>query len=226
MSSAITAAQVAENVHRVRERIAAAALRAGRDAADVVLMAAAKTKGPELVRAALAAGVCDVGENYVQEAEEKRAAIDLPARWHLIGHLQRNKARRAVSTFDVVQTVDSAALAASLARHCAAARRRVAVMIEVKLAAEATKHGVEPEAVPELAAALRQHESLALQGLMAIPPPATAAETRRHFRRLRELGERVGVAQLSMGMSDDFELAIEEGATLVRVGRGIFGVRD
>jgi len=225
MSVVLTPAQVADNVRRVRERIAAAASRAGRDASEIVLVAAAKTKGADLVRAAIAAGVGDIGENYVQEAAAKRAAVDLPARWHLIGHLQSNKARRAATVFDVVQTVDSASLAASLAGHCAAVSRRMAVMIEVKLGAEPSKKGVAPEAVAELAAALRAHDTLSLQGLMSIPPPGTAAATRLHFRRLRELAEEVGVAQLSMGMSDDFELAIEEGATLVRVGRGIFGER-
>jgi pyridoxal phosphate enzyme (YggS family) len=223
--AALTAEQVADNVRRVRERVAAAALRAGRRPEEIALVAAAKTKGAALVRAAIAAGVSDIGENYVQEAEGKRAAVDLPARWHLIGHLQRNKARRAVQVFDVVQTVDSYELAASLARHCAAAGRRLAVLIEVKLAAEATKNGVEPDAVAELVARLNGLHELSVDGLMAIPPAAPAGEARSYFRRLRTLAEGAGLAQLSMGMSDDFEVAVEEGATMVRVGRGIFGER-
>lgn len=225
MSAAVTPRDVADNVARVRERIATAAARAGRSEADVTLVAAAKTKSAALVRAAVAAGVTDIGENYVQEAEEKRAGVDLEVRWHLIGHLQRNKARRAWRCFDVVQTVDNFEIAAALARHAEAAQGRLTLLIEVQLVAEPNKHGVSPEELGELAGRVRELPALSLDGLMAIPPPGSPSDARRHFRRLRALAADLGLKDLSMGMSDDFETAIEEGATMVRVGRGIFGAR-
>lgn len=215
---------IAANVHAVRERIARAAARAHRDPASVRLIAVSKTKPADAVRAAMAAGVTDIGENYVQEAEAKRAAVGGGASWHLIGHLQRNKAARAAALFDCIQTVDSGALGAALSRHAAALGRTLRVLIEVRLGGEATKSGIEPEALPALLEALRL-PGLAVAGLMTVPPPGEPEAMRAHFRTLRELRDRAGLAELSMGMSDDFEVAVEEGATMVRVGRAIFGAR-
>lgn len=215
---------VAANLAAVRARIAAAARRAGRDPAEVRLIAAAKTKPAALVRAAIAAGVTDVGENYVQEAAAKRAEVGAGARWHLIGHLQRNKAAKALDTFDCIQTVDSAALGAALARHAAARDRTLHVLVEVRLGGEASKSGVEPEALPALLAALRDPH-LVVDGLMTVPPPGPADAVRPFFRQLRALAAQAGLRELSMGMTDDFEIAIEEGATMVRIGRAIFGAR-
>jgi len=215
---------VAANLAAVRIRIARAAQRAGRDPGTVHLIAVSKTKPAALVRAALAAGATDFGENYVQEAVAKRAEVGAGGRWHLIGHLQRNKAARAVETFDCIQTVDSAALGTALARHAAEQQRTIHVLVEVRLGGEATKSGVDPEALPALLAEL-QLPALVVDGLMTVPPPGDPEAARPHFRTLRALGERAGLRELSMGMSDDFEVAIEEGATMVRVGRAIFGAR-
>ena len=215
---------VAANLAAVRIRIARAAERAGRDPGTVHLIAVSKTKPAALVRAALAAGATDFGENYVQEAVAKRAELGAGGRWHLIGHLQRNKAARAVETFDCIQTVDSAALGTALARHAAEQQRTIHVLVEVRLGGEATKSGVDPEALPALLAEL-QSPALVVEGLMTVPPPGDPETARPHFRTLRALGERAGLRELSMGMSDDFEVAIEEGATMVRVGRAIFGAR-
>jgi len=215
---------VAANLAAVRARIARAAERAGRDPGSVHLIAVSKTKPAALVRAALAAGATDFGENYVQEAVAKRAEVGAGGRWHLIGHLQRNKAARAVETFDCIQTVDSAALGTALARHAAEQQRTIHVLVEVRLGGEATKSGVDPEALPALLAEL-QSPALVVDGLMTVPPPGDPEAARPHFRTLRALGERAGLRELSMGMSDDFEVAIEEGATMVRVGRAIFGAR-
>ena len=215
---------VAANLAAVRVRMASAAQRAGRDPETVRLIAATKTKPAALVRAAIDAGATDIGENYVQEASAKRAEVGDGARWHLIGHLQRNKAARAVEVFDCVQTVDSAALGAALSRHAAAQGRTLRVLIEVRLGGEATKNGVEPDELPALVEALRL-PSLLVDGLMTVPPPGDPESARPHFRILREWRDRLGLRELSMGMSDDFEVAIEEGATMVRVGRAIFGAR-
>jgi pyridoxal phosphate enzyme (YggS family) len=218
---------VAANVAAVRRRIARAAERARRDPSTVVLIAAAKTKSAALVGEAIAAGIADVGENYVQEAAVKRAQVTGPARWHMIGHLQRNKARRACEVFDVIQSVDDVALGEALSRCGEAAGRAIPVLIEVNLGGETSKSGVDPHALAEIATHLRALPHLAVQGLMAIPPPGAAAEDARpHFRRLRELRDRLELRELSMGMTDDFEVAIEEGATMVRVGRAIFGERE
>jgi PLP dependent protein len=217
--------EIAANLSAVRARIARAATRAGRDPQTVRLIAVSKTKSADAVRAAIDAGVTDIGENYVQEAQAKRAAVGDGASWHLIGHLQRNKAARAVEIFDCIQTVDSAALGAALSRSAVAQGRTLRVLVEVRLGGEATKSGVEPAALPALLAAL-QLPGLLVDGLMTVPPPGDAEAVRPHFRALRELRDGVGLRELSMGMSDDFEVAIEEGATMVRVGRAIFGARS
>jgi PLP dependent protein len=226
---------IADRVAAVRERIARAAERASRPPGEVTLVAVSKTHPPDAVRAAFAAGVRDFGENRVQEAEPKIAAtIDLAAsglRWHLVGHLQSNKARRAAALFGVIQSVDSLELAERLARSGAEAGRPVRALVQVDLAGEETKFGL-PEAglLPALEA-LRGKDGLRVEGLMVLPPFLDAEEVRPFFRRLRALGEHAAAAgllagrELSMGMSHDFEAAVEEGATIVRVGTAIFGER-
>ena len=227
---------IAERVAAVRERIARAADRARRSPGDVRLVAVSKTQPVEAVREAFAAGVRDFGENRVQEAEPKIAAsADLSAagaRWHLVGHLQSNKARRAAGLFELVQSIDSLDLAQRMARVGEETGRPVRGLVEVDLAGESSKFGL-PEA--ELVAALgvlRGQVGLRLEGLMVLPPLHDDLEAvRPYFRRLRELRDRalgeglLAAGELSMGMSHDFEAAIEEGATLVRVGTAIFGER-
>jgi hypothetical protein len=228
---------IAERVAAVRERIARAAERASRSPADVRLVAVSKTHPPEAVREAFAAGVRDFGENRVQEAEPKIAATaELAAAgitWHLVGHLQSNKARRAAALFGLVQSIDSVELALRLARAGEESGRSVRGLVEVDLAREATKFGLpEPELVAGLEA-LRGRPGLRLEGLMVLPPLLDDPEAvRPFFRRLRELRDRalgaglLAAGELSMGMSHDFEVAVEEGATIVRVGTAIFGERQ
>ena len=227
---------IADRVAAVRERIARAAERASRSPADVTLVAVSKTQPPEAVRAAFAAGVRDFGENRVQEAEPKVAATtDLgPAglRWHLVGHLQSNKARRAVALFGIIQSVDSLDLASRLARLGSEAAHPVRALVQVDLAGEETKFGLpEAEVLPALEA-LRGEPGLSVEGLMVLPPLFDdPEEARPYFRRLSALRDRARAAgllagrELSMGMSHDFEAAVEEGATIVRVGTAIFGER-
>jgi hypothetical protein len=227
---------IAGRVADVRERIARAAARAGRSPADVTLLAVSKTFPAEAVRDAFAAGLRDFGENRVQEAEGKIAATaDLGAaglRWHLVGHLQTNKARKAVALFGRIHSLDGAELGQRLDRIGAEQSRAVRVLVEVNLGGEATKQGVpEADLVPTLEA-LRGLAFLRIEGLMVIPPYEDDPERARpYFRRLRELRDHARAARLlqgtdlSMGMSHDLEAAVEEGATLVRVGTAIFGER-
>ena len=219
------AASIRENAAAVRARIAAACARAGRDAAEVTLVAVTKVFPAEFVSAAIDAGIADIGENRVQEARDKKPLVHGNARWHLIGHLQSNKAKDAVRLFDVIQTVDSLDLGQKIARAAEAAGKRQEVLLQVNIGDEEQKSGALRAEVPALVKALRGIDALDLRGLMAIPPVGSAEETRRYFRELRALRDAVGVEQLSMGMSEDFEVAIEEGATIVRVGRAIFGSR-
>jgi pyridoxal phosphate enzyme (YggS family) len=229
---------IADRVAAVRERIVRAAARSGRDPRDVTLVAVSKTFPASAIREAFAAGLRDFGENKVQEAEGKIAALaDLRGsglRWHLVGHLQSNKSRRAAALFDHVHSLDSVRLAERLAE--AAAERpegHLRVLAQVDLAGEATKHGL---AEAELFAALeacRRLEPLRVEGLMLLPPYSDDPEgSRPYFARLRELRDRAVAAgllrgpELSMGMSHDLEAAVEEGATLVRVGTAIFGERS
>jgi PLP dependent protein len=226
---------IAENIAQVRERIAAACHRAGRRAEDVKLMAVSKTVAADRIREAYEAGVRDFGENRVQEAEAKRPALsDLTATWHLIGHLQTNKAKPARELFHSVHSVDSLRLAAKLDKSAVCTGERLQVFIEVNLADETSKSGAKEDEVPQLVEEVGRLETLELRGLMTIPPFFEDLErVRPYFRRLRELAAKIdsvnlpGVAMkdLSMGMSHDFEVAIEEGATIVRVGTTIFGER-
>lgn len=228
---------IAERVAAVRGRIARAADRAGRPADSVRLVAVSKTFPAAAVREACVAGVTDFGENRIQEAEPKIAALaDLaPAglRWHLVGHLQSNKARRAAAVFDSVHSLDSLELGRRLARAGAEGGRAVRALVQVDLAGEATKFGVDEAGLMPLLEGLRGEPGIAVVGLMVLPPWFDDPEAARpFFRRLRQLAEGAAAAgllagrELSMGMSHDLEVAVEEGATLVRVGSAIFGERS
>jgi len=213
----------------VRGRMARAAERAGRDPAGILLLAVTKVFPSAAIREAYALGLREFGENYVQEFEGKAPEVRglEGARFHLIGHLQSNKSRKAVELFDVVQTVDSEKLARRLNEAMAASGKTLEVMLEVKLSGEEAKSGAAPEELPELIAAVRGCERLRLRGLMTMPPWTEDAEqSRPYFRRLRELAGRHELPELSMGMTNDFEVAIEEGATCVRVGTALFGKRQ
>lgn len=226
-------AAIPANLLRVRERIAAAAARSGRPPEDVTLIAVSKMCPAEAIRAAFEAGQRDFGENRVQEFEGKRAQLsDVAANWHLIGHLQGNKARRAAHLFGSIDSLDAEPLARRLDAAAHAEARRLSVLIEVHLGGEQTKSGVAEADLPALAEAAAALPNLHLRGLMSIPPfSENARDARPHFRRLRDL--RDGLARrlgrplpvLSMGMSHDFEIAIEEGSTEVRIGAAIFGQR-
>jgi pyridoxal phosphate enzyme (YggS family) len=215
---------LAERLAAVRARIERAAERSRRDPARILLLAVSKIFPAEAIQEAYALGLREFGENYVQEFEGKAPLVGgLPgARFHLIGHLQSNKAAKAAELFQVVQTVDSA----KLGRRLNDAGRILDVMLEVKLSEEETKHGVDPGGVPALIEAVRACPNLHLRGLMTMPPWSEDPEAPRgYFRKLRELAQAHGLAELSMGMSHDLETAIEEGATCVRVGTALFGKR-
>ncbi|HLL75052.1 MAG TPA: YggS family pyridoxal phosphate-dependent enzyme [Pyrinomonadaceae bacterium] len=223
----------------VRSRVRSSAERAGRDPSEVTLIAVSKTHPAPLVARALSAGAADLGENRVQEAEAKAGEVARLAgarpRWHLIGPLQSNKARRAVRLFDVIHTVDSAELVARVERLCEEeGRDELPVLAQLSLADEPTKSGATEDELPRLVEKLKGCARVRLAGLMTMPPFYEDAERARpYFRRLRELRDglreagafRAGAGELSMGMSHDFEVAIEEGATMVRVGTAIFGER-
>lgn len=219
---------------RVREQIARAAERAGRSAEDITLISVSKTFDSATVQQAVDAGARDLGENRVQEAVAKAGTVKGNVRWHLIGHLQSNKARQAVETFDVIHTIDSSQLAERLDRIAGELGLMRAVLIQVDLAGEPTKSGADESELPAIVEALNSARHLELYGLMTLPPFFDSPEqTRPYFRRLREILEGLNRArrpeqkltELSMGMTNDFEVAIEEGATMVRVGTAIFGKR-
>jgi pyridoxal phosphate enzyme (YggS family) len=221
----------------VRARIERACARAGRDPREVRVVGVVKGFGPEVAAGAARAGLRDLGENRVQEAREKAPRVrelcpELPVTWHLVGHLQRNKARWAVQLFSWVHSVDSPELAHELSRRATAAGCTVHVLVEVNVAGEPTKHGTSPEQAPELAELVACLPGLRLEGLMTVAPQAPDPEAVRWvFRGLRDLRDTIRtdrgleLPELSMGMTDDFEVAVEEGATLVRLGRALFGDR-
>lgn len=216
---------LSEKLDQVQNRIAAAAARAGRSTDEILLIAVTKKFAPSVICEAYQAGLRHFGENYVQEFAGKSATLAnlSGARFHLIGHLQSNKTAKAAELFQVVQTVDTA----KLARRLAAEGKPLDVMIEVKLSEEQSKSGANPEEIPALIEAISGCPNLRLLGLMTMPPWTTnAEESRPYFVRLRELGDQHGLKQLSMGMSNDFEVAIEEGATMIRVGTALFGPRQ
>jgi pyridoxal phosphate enzyme (YggS family) len=228
--------EIKERLARVREQIVSAAERAHRNPEDITLIAVTKTFDAETVQQAVRAGALDLGENRIQEAASKIEQIKGDGvRWHLIGHLQSNKARIAARLFDVIHTIDSRELVERLDRIAGEAGRRPTVLVQVDLAHEPTKSGANETELPEIIAALDHAPHLEFKGLMTLPPFFDAAEqTRPYFRRLRELLEELNrqrapdrrLTQLSMGMSHDYGVAIEEGATMVRVGTAIFGQRE
>jgi pyridoxal phosphate enzyme (YggS family) len=219
----------------VRDRIARAAARAGRETHRIRLVAVSKTFGTGSVRTAAAEGQIDFGENRVQEAQDKREqTADLPLRWHLVGHLQSNKAAKAAALFDVIHSVDDPALVRKIDAAATAAGRKLELLVQVDLAGEPTKHGAREAALPAIFEAARACQSVRISGLMTLPPATADPEgARPWFRELSSVRTRLlalGVdqrllAELSMGMSHDYEIAIEEGATIVRVGTAIFGGR-
>jgi pyridoxal phosphate enzyme (YggS family) len=228
---------LSDRLASVRIRIEAAARRCNRSAKEITLVAISKTHPSASLRAGLQAGITDLGENRVQEAEGKIIELGRKAaRWHLVGHLQANKARRAVSLFDVIHSLDSAGLARRLERLCEAeGREELPMLIQVDLGGEETKTGIDPRKLPEVLEALSDCQRVRLIGLMTLPPYFEDADCARpYFKVLRELRDDLrsqgrfgeGIGELSMGMTHDFEIAIEEGATMVRVGTAVFGERN
>lgn len=226
---------VRSRIGQIRESLGRACVAMGRDPNSVRLIGVTKTLAPEQIRPAIEAGLEDLGESYVQEAREKAARLP-GVRWHLIGHLQRNKVNLAVDLFEMIHSLDSASLVRRLDRRCGERGRNLPGLLQVRLGDEETKHGVEPGEVFDLLESLRADppRHLRLVGLMTVPPPAPDPEENRpHFRRLRELLEKIleqgypfwHGRELSMGMSDDYLVAVEEGATMIRVGRALFGER-
>jgi len=233
---------IEENLLRVIERIEKAARRTGRDPGEIKLVAVSKTVEVARIKEAIGAGVTILGENYVQEAQKKIEEIGKPActerfgegrsvSWHFIGHLQSNKAKHAVRLFDMIHSLDSIPLAEELNRRAEQAGQVMKVMIEVNLSKEATKFGTDEDELLNLAGRIQDFKHLSLEGLMTMPPYFDSPEmSRPYYVALRELKEKmikggIPLKELSMGMSNDFEIAIEEGATFVRVGTAIFGPR-
>jgi pyridoxal phosphate enzyme (YggS family) len=236
MAITSTGSELKARLGLVRNSIAVAATRAGRNPSDVTLIAVSKTHPVSVLREGIQLGVGDFGENRVQEAESKINELGRnAARWHLIGHLQANKARKAVQLFDVIHSIDSSALVRRLdTLSNELGRDRLEVLIQLDLAGEMSKSGADMDELPEIVDTIRSSACLQLTGLMTLPPFFEDAEqTRPYFRRLREIRDRLseqgafgaGTGHLSMGMSHDFETAIEEGATMVRVGTALFGSR-
>ena len=226
--------QLARNIAWVKERIAAAAERSGRKAEDITLVAVTKTVPVDRIRQAIALGIQDIGENRVQEAREKFPQIPESVRWHMVGHLQRNKVKYAVQMFDMIQSVDSLPLALELEKRAEKVRRRLPVLIEVNTSGESSKYGVAPSQAIELAKEIDGLSHLQLRGFMTIAILSTdKTRVRDCFKRLRHIYEEARqmswqnarIDTLSMGMTQDFEEAIEEGATMVRLGTAIFGPR-
>lgn len=226
-----TLEHIATNLASIEARIEAACARAGRARADVLLVAVSKTFEAAAIDAAVAAGITDVGENRVQEFRDKMPQIAARPRTHLIGHLQSNKAKDAAALFDCIQTIDSRELATRLGRH-APAGKRLEVLVQVNVGDEPQKNGVAIDDAIPLARAIRDDGAVNFAGFMTIPPIASEETTRGYFRAMRRVAEEAASlfgmsrVELSMGMSEDFELAIDEGATMIRLGRAIFGQRE
>jgi len=225
---------VASNYRTILQRIDEAVVRAGRDPDEVKLLGAAKAQSVERMRAAIIAGVKLIGENYVQEACAKKEAISERAEWHMIGHLQRNKAKAAVEVFDVIQSLDNIALARELAKEGAKRNKRVRALVEVNLGGEESKSGIAEDKAEALLRAAGELSSLSIEGLMAVPPfRQNPEDVRPYFRRLWKLRARlregcipnIDLKELSIGMTHDYAVAVEEGATIVRIGTALFGPR-
>ncbi|UCF78925.1 MAG: YggS family pyridoxal phosphate-dependent enzyme [Candidatus Eiseniibacteriota bacterium] len=227
--------ELRSRLDRLLERVAAAAARAGRDASEITIVAVVKTVPVRLIEEAIDAGITHVGENRVQEAFQKFAEIGPRVTWHMVGHLQRNKVNRALEIFNVIQSVDSLRLAGAISERAVTTRRVVDVLLEVNTSGEETKYGFAPDELCEAAEEIDRLEGLRTRGLMTVGPFVADPEEARHsFVLLRNLRDRVstlGLAnvemrELSMGMTNDFEVAVEEGATMIRVGTAIFGERQ
>jgi PLP dependent protein len=225
---------VTANYREIIDRISEAALKAGRNSQEIKLLAATKSQSTDAIRAAIAAGVQLVGENYVQEAEHKRQAIAEPVEWHMIGHLQRNKVQLALNTFDLVQSLDSTALALALEKEGKKRGKTIRALIEVNLGDEQSKSGLAQDKVVELLKQVGDLAHLRVEGLMAVPPfRENPEEVRPFFIALKNLQmelqclkiPNVMLNELSMGMTHDYPIAVEEGATIVRVGTALFGPR-
>jgi len=223
---------IRENFLKVKEQIERGAQRSKRDPGEIKLVVVSKTVDPARIREAIEAGAVLLGENYVQEAQKKIETMGRPVAWHFIGHLQSNKAKVAVQLFDMIHSLDSVHLAEELNRRAMQANRVIQVLIEVNLAKEATKFGTDEEKLFALARKVKELDHLSLEGLMTMPPYFDSPEEARPYfvelRKWKERMEREGIRikELSMGMSNDFEIAIEEGATYIRVGTAIFGPRQ
>jgi hypothetical protein len=228
------AINIADNINTIKQRIASAAARCGRDPDSIKLLAVTKTIPTEYIIKAIDAGITIFGENYVQEAKDKIAAIGSRARWHMIGHLQANKAKYVVTLFDYVHSVDRLELAQELDRRAGLINRKLNVLIEVNVSGEESKSGIPADYAPALIKQIAGLENLTVRGLMTMSPYSNNPENARpYFSALRNLSDNISrqqisgiqMEELSMGMTDDFEVAIEEGATIVRIGRAIFGER-
>jgi len=227
------AGAIASSVQHVRERIAAAARRSGREPDAVVLVGVSKTVAPERIREAVEAGLTDLGENRVQEAREKAALLPASVRWHLVGHLQSNKAGHAARLFGVIHSIDSREILTRLDQAAEKEGRVIDGLVQVNLTGEQSKAGISTDGLDALLEAAAACRSVRVRGLMLLPPyEADPERSRPHFRRLRLLLEQtrkrrasLDLRHLSMGMSEDFEVAVEEGATMIRVGRALFGER-
>jgi len=226
---------VGGNYRGILERIAAAAEKVRRDPREIRLLAAAKSQSVESIRAALAAGVALVGENYVQEALDKKKLISEPIEWHMIGHLQRNKARAALDLFDLIESLDNFALARELDKEGDRRGRTIRAFVEVNLGGEESKSGIARDQVSALLEQVGTLSHIRVEGLMTVPPfRENLEEVRRYFRELRELRDslaalrvpNVELKELSMGMTHDYTVAVQEGATIVRLGTGLFGPRS
>ncbi len=225
---------IEDNVNQIRERIANAAIRAGKQPEDIVLIGVSKRVDEDRIRRAVAAGITILGENRVQEAKGKIASLGTPVSWHLIGHLQSNKVKYAVSIFDLIQSVDSVSLAQEIDRRAAQINKVADVLVQLNIGQEATKHGTTAAELWTMLGHMSTFKHIAVRGLMAIPPYMSDPEdSRPYFGRMKELFEQaktknipgINMQYLSMGMSHDFEVAIAEGANMVRIGTAIFGER-
>ncbi|KQC06267.1 MAG: hypothetical protein APR62_08170 [Smithella sp. SDB] len=225
---------IASNINKIKQRIAAAAVRSRRAPDSIKLLAVTKTVSPLYIGKAIDAGIFTFGENYVQEAKEKIAVIEKKVQWHMIGHLQSNKAKYAVRLFDYIHSVDRIDLAREVDKKAGVIGRKINILIEVNISGEKTKNGIPADAAISLIKDISRLENLSVRGLMTMAPYSTNPEDARlYFKALRNLRDaiinegitNINMEELSMGMTDDFEIAIEEGATIVRIGRAIFGER-
>ncbi|RJP56013.1 MAG: YggS family pyridoxal phosphate-dependent enzyme [Deltaproteobacteria bacterium] len=226
--------KIADNLISVKERIEKAALRAARDPGEVKLVVVSKTIGVEEIREAISAGAAILGESYVQEAKEKIEEIGHQVRWHMIGHLQTNKVKQAINLFDMIYSADSINLAEEIDKRAKQSGKTISVLIQVNISQETTKSGIERDSAISLVSKIVNLTNIKVEGLMTMPPYFDDPEdTRPYFKSLRELKEEIErkgfeniyMKELSMGMSSDFEIAVEEGATIIRVGTAIFGER-